>query len=238
MDIFEAEMGIMLQEAPEIQKSLGMGAIGMFVNGVDDALEMLDELIIEGFVLVFDASSGLWNLAKPIKRVDQLKNATIKAANATKNAAIKGWQFVAPIVKDGKNKTVGAWKYAAPRIGKTAHHFRTKAIEGWQFVAPKAVDSYNKLSPHVKNATIAGWKFLKPLPGHTINATVAAWNYVAPKAENVVKPALNFVADMIGKGFDFITSQFSLGLEDIDLSDVFDDYPEAFLDEEYEEVLS
>ena len=91
-------MDIMVTEAPQIQAALGMGILPLFINTVDSALNALDELIIEGIVLVWDVSTVTWDLAKPLRRMPPFKkiaNATkhglSRAANATKSTAIEGW---------------------------------------------------------------------------------------------------------------------------------------------------
>ena len=94
MDIFQAEMGVMAQEAPEIEKALGVGNLPLLLISTDFVLDALDILIEESYWLVRDTATGLWNLAKPIRRTPTFKKvaaASSKAANATKNVALKGW---------------------------------------------------------------------------------------------------------------------------------------------------
>jgi cysteinyl-tRNA synthetase len=102
--------------------------------------------------------------------------------------------------------------------------------------------------PISKNMTIKGWELIKPLPGQAMNLTIGAWNYIAPKASNVVQPALNFVGDMIAKGYNFVTSAFDMDFDDIvlDFGDdeinknleygKYDSYENYENEEEYEEV--
>ena len=75
---------------------------------------------------------------------------------------------------------------------------------------------------------------MKPLPGQTLNATIGAWNFIAPQAENIIAPALTFIGDQIAKGFNFISSQFSIDYDDVQFfpnkSDTLDE------NAEYEEV--
>jgi hypothetical protein len=108
-------------------------------------------------------------------------------------------------------------------------------VSGWKFVKPRAIETYKFVTPHIKNATIAGWNLLKPLPGHTLNATISAWNFIAPKAENVVIPALNFIGDVISSGFNFVTSKFNVALSDIEYP-LFDMEGSAESKAEYQEV--
>ena len=154
--------------------------------------------------------------------------------------------------KGGIKNTKGAWTYAAPKIsdmiGGGAGHFKNKVVSGWKFIAPKTAASYNFIAPHAKNMTIAGWELIKPLPGQAMNLTIGAWNYITPKASNVVQPAINFVGDMMAKGYNFFTSAFDIDFGDIDLdlSDdeiienleygKYDSYENYENEEEYEEV--
>jgi hypothetical protein len=121
MDIFQAEMDSMVAEAPEIQKALGVGILPILALTGEVALDLLDELIDEAYWLVKDVKTGLWVISKPVRNNHHFKKVakiTEKAANATKNAAIKGWKFVAPIgkkgvdyTKGGINNTKSAWTY-------------------------------------------------------------------------------------------------------------------------------
>lgn len=236
MDIFQAEMKAMQSETPEIQKSLGTGILPVMAVTGEIMLEVLDEMIDEAYLMVRDTATGLWSLSKPLRNTTHYKKVAKftnnKVIKPTKNAAIKGWQVVAPLGEKGMNYTKGgikntknAWKYTAPKIGETAGHFKNAALNGWHFAAPKAVDSYNFVIPHAKNATIAGWEIIKPLPGKTLNLTIGAWNYIAPKASNVVQPAIKFVGDQIARGYNYVASAFDLGFDDIeiDFSDLTDE---------------
>ena len=71
-----------------------------------------------------------------------------------------------------------------------------------------------------------------------MNLTIGAWNYVAPKAESIVRPALDFIGNTIAKGFNFVTSAFDMGLDDLVIGNIDDDeYEYEEDDDEYWEVL-
>jgi hypothetical protein len=89
--------------------------------------------------LIKDATSGLWNLAQPIKSTphfQKVANASMRAANATKHAAMSGWKVVAPLAKHSANKTVGVWKYIAPKINRSANSLKDGTVSGWQYLVP------------------------------------------------------------------------------------------------------
>lgn len=119
----------------------------------DVVLDVLDILIEETYWLVKDTTTGLWNLALPIRRTPTFKKvseATKNAADKTKNVALKGWKVVAPISQKGVDYTKGgikntknAWKYVAPKIRNAGGAVKNGTIAG---------------AGHFKNAALIGWE--------------------------------------------------------------------------------
>lgn len=62
--------------------------------------------------------------------------------------------------------------------------------------------------------------------------TMGAWNHIAPKAETVVRPALDFVGNMVSKGYNYVTSAFDMGLDDIKFDFGDDDWESEQMFEE------